>query len=95
MGHLSDQEFNEIFGGSPDEVASSLVEYSRTASLLSSDRPRLLDGHPREWVGIAQNRVAAFGPSMETVMYNLKQSGIAPEDAVIRYIDTEARTLIV
>ena len=94
MSELSMKDFADLFGGTPDEIATDLVSFSASAQVLSSDHPRLLDAHPHEWIGVVHSRVAAAGPTMKSVLQQLIDNGMNPEDAIIRFIDTEERTLI-
>jgi hypothetical protein len=81
-------------GATPKQVDKDLRAFSRAAKLLSSDHPRLIDEHPKEWVGIYDGKVRATGKSLGAVVALLKQEGLPPNETIIRYIDTSGRKLI-
>jgi hypothetical protein len=68
--------------------------FSRAARLLSSDRPRLIDKHPKEWVGLYGGEVCATAKSFSGLVSRLKKKGLPPSETIIRYIDTSGRKLI-
>jgi hypothetical protein len=78
----------------PGQIDRELRSFSRAARLLSSDHPRLIDRHPKEWVGILDGGVRATGKSYNALISKLKKMGLSPNDAIIRYIDTSGRKLI-
>jgi hypothetical protein len=71
-----------------------LRAFSRAARVLSSDHPRLIDKHPKQWVGIFNGNVCATAKSLSALISQLKKRGLSPSDTVIRYIDTSGRKLI-
>ena len=78
----------------PRQIDRELRSFSRAARLLSSDHPRLIDTHPKEWVGIHDGGVRATGKSYNALISKLRKMGLSPSDTVIRYIDTSGRKLI-
>jgi hypothetical protein len=78
----------------PKRIDRELHAFSRAARVLSSDHPRLIDRHPKEWVGIYDGNICATGKSLSALISQLKDKGFAPSDTVIRYIDTSGRKLI-
>jgi hypothetical protein len=78
----------------PKQIDRELRSFSRAARLLSSDHPRLIDSHPKEWVGIHDGSVSATAKSLSALIAQLKKRGLSPNDTVIRYIDTSGRKLI-
>jgi hypothetical protein len=81
-------------GATPKQIAQELRTFSRAARLLSSNHPRLIDQHPREWVGLYDGNVCASDRSFSALVKKLKKQGLSPKDAIIRYIDTSGRKLI-
>jgi hypothetical protein len=77
----------------PKQIDRELRAFSRAAKVLSSKHSRLVDSHPKEWVGIYDGNVCATGKSFTALVSKLKKQGLAPSDAVIRYIDTSGRKL--
>ena len=78
----------------PKQIDRELRSFSRAARILSSDHPRLIDKHPKEWVGIQGGGVRATGKSYNALIARLKKMGLSPSDTIIRYIDTSGRKLI-
>lgn len=78
----------------PKQMDRELRAFSRAAKILSSDHPRLIEKHPKEWVGIYDGKVCATGKSFNALVSKLKKHGYAPSDTIIRYIDTSGRKLI-
>jgi hypothetical protein len=81
-------------GATPQEINRGLRKFSRAARVLSAGRPRLIDKHPKEWVGLFDGEVCATDKSFSGLVRKLKRRGLSPNDAVIRYIDTSGRKLI-
>lgn len=81
-------------GASPKQIASDLRMFSRAARVLSSNHPRLIDAHPKEWVGIYDNRVCASAKSLPALMAALRKDGIPPSKTIVRYIDVSGRKMI-
>jgi hypothetical protein len=71
-----------------------LRSFSRAARILSSDHLRLMERHPKKWVGMHGSSVCAIARSFRGLIAQLKKRGLSPSDAIIRYIDTSGRKLI-
>jgi hypothetical protein len=84
----------KALGASPKQINQELRAFSRVAQLLSSKHRRLIDQHPKEWVGISDDKVCASDKSFAGLVKKLKKQGLSPKDAIIRYIDTSGRKLI-
>jgi hypothetical protein len=85
---------SEMLGATPRQIDRELHTFSRAARLLSSNHPRLIDQHPKEWVGLYDGEVIATAKSFRALFGKLKKNGLSPNDAIIRYIDTSGRMLI-
>ena len=94
MNGLSHNDVLRLLGGSADDVGQDLAEFSQAARILSSDRPRLIDEHPEEWVGVHDNRSPVTAKSFDELMSELKNSGISPEMTIVRYINKEEKTFL-
>jgi len=81
-------------GATPKQVDRELRSFSHAARLLSSDHPRLIEKYPQKWVGIYDGKVQATATSFSALVTKLKKKGTAPNEAIIRYIDTSGRKLI-
>jgi hypothetical protein len=85
---------SHLAGATPKQIDRELRKFSRAARVLSSDHPRLIDRHPKEWVGIYEGNVYATAKSLSALISRLKKRGMPPSDTIIRYIDTSGRKLI-
>jgi hypothetical protein len=83
-----------MLGATPKQIDAELRSFSRAARRLSSNRPRLIERHPKEWVGLYDGKVGATAKSLRELVTKLKKRGLSPNDAIIRYIDTSERLLI-
>ena len=81
-------------GGTAKGIGRELRQFGAAAGVLSSDHPRLIDEHPLQWVGVYQGKVAASAQTLSSLMKQLKDDGIPPQNAIVRFIDTNERTLI-
>jgi hypothetical protein len=94
MATLKKGDVLKLLGSSPGEVAKELHALSEAAKVLSSDRPRLIDQYPLQWVGVYEGRVAAHATTIESLLTQLEQRDIPSNKAIIRFIDKEERILI-
>jgi hypothetical protein len=94
MPRPSSRKIASSLGATPKQVDRELRAFSRAAKLLSSDHPRLIDEHPKEWVAIYDGKVCASDKSLRALIARLREEGIPANEAIIRYIDTSGRKLI-
>jgi hypothetical protein len=90
MARLSEK----ALGATPKRINRELRSFSRAARLLSSNHPRLIDKHPKEWVGLYGGSVCATSKSLGGLVKKLKDRGLSPNETIIRYIDTSGYKLI-
>ena len=95
MARLSERALSaKALGATPKQIDRELRMFSRAARVLSSNHPRLIDKHPKEWVGLYDGEVCATDKSFNGLVRQLKRKGYRPNDTIIRYIDTSGRKLI-
>jgi hypothetical protein len=94
MPTLRKKKLASQLGATPKQMDRELRAFSRAARVLSSDHPRLIDKHPKEWVGLHDGKVQATAKSFASLISKLKKQGLPPSEAIIRYIDTSGRMLI-
>lgn len=82
------------FGNDPEEIAKGLREFSKSAEILSNDRPRLIHEHPLQWIGVYRGEVSAKADDLETLLEELKRRDIPLGDTIVRFIEKNQRTLI-
>jgi hypothetical protein len=83
-----------LLGATPKQIARELRTFSRSAKALSSNHPRLVDRHPKQWVAIYDGKIETTSKSFKGLMASMKRRGIPPSRSIIRYIDTSGRKLI-
>lgn len=76
-------------------VALSLREYSESARVFSNALPRLIDQYENHWVCVYKGSVAATATTLSTLNEKIDAAHIPSEDAVVRYIDREPKTLVI
>ena len=81
-------------GSDPEDIARGLREFSKSAEMLSNDRPRLINEHPLQWVGVYRGKVSAKADDLPSLMEELERRGIPLGDTIVRFIEKNQRTLI-
>lgn len=81
-------------GSGPEDIARRLREFSKSAEMLSNDRPRLIDELPSQWVGVYRGRVSAKADDLASLLEELERRGIPLGDTIVRFIEKNQRTLI-
>ena len=94
MGKMTKNEALRHLGNSAEAIDRELRQFSDAARVLSSDHPRLIDEHPLQWVGVYRGRVAASAQTFISLVRQLEEGGIPPKNVIIRFINTNERTLI-
>jgi hypothetical protein len=94
MARLSAKQKAEYLGATPKKLDRELRAFSRAARLLSSSHSRLIDKHPKQWVAIYDGKVRASAKSLDAIVSKLERQGLPPNEAIIRYIDSSGRKLI-
>lgn len=94
MAKLMKKQLLAQIGASPEAIDRELTAFAQAAKLLSSDHPRLIDEHPKQWIGVYRGKVAAAAKTMKALMAKLERAGIPAEQTIIRFIDKNERTLI-
>ena len=78
----------------PEAAARSLREYQKSARVLSSNQPRLIDEYPDQWVAVSDSNVIANGANLKNVLQQVDRKGFNRSDILIRFIERTQRTLI-
>lgn len=94
MAKINAKKILKQFGATPAEIDRELTGFAQAAKVLSSSRPRLIDEHPLQWIGVYEGRVAASGKTMKSLVAQLRKAGIPVERTIVRFIDKQERTLI-
>lgn len=78
---------------SPEDVASSLIDFTKSADLLSKDRA-LVEKYAQKWIGVCSGQVRAAEGDLDSLLTALDRQGVSRADTVVRFIEREQRTLI-
>lgn len=90
---MNDKEVLNIIGD-PRELDRSLTAFSKSARRLSSRQSNMIERFPKEWVAINAGRVRAHSKSQDAVLKEIDAKGLARSETILRFIETEPRTLI-
>ena len=80
--------------GNPADVVKELEAFRRSAKALSSDRPRMIDEYPNQWIAVVEGKVKANAKTFETLMGEVEKKKLPRRNLFIRFIDTTERTMI-
>ena len=78
----------------PESAARSLRKFQRSACILSSNQPRLIDEYPDQWVAVSDSTVVAHGENLDTILRQVEKKGLHRSDVIVRFIERTQRTLI-
>ncbi len=78
----------------PEQVAAELRDFRRSAMLLSSEGPRMIDLYPHQWVALYAGELTAHADAYDAVLEEIDRQDIPRGRVIIRYIDPNPRTLI-
>ena len=94
MDKMTKKDVLRHLGGSAEGIDRELRQFADAAGILSSNHPRLIDEHPLQWIGVYQGKVAASAQTFSSLMTQLQDDGIPPQNTIVRFIDKNERTLI-
>ena len=80
--------------GEPGRVASELRDFQQSAETFSSNHPRLIEQYPKQWVAVHGGKVQASAKTYRLLLARLERQGIPAAHTIVRYIDTNRRTMI-
>jgi hypothetical protein len=80
--------------GDPKEVDRELASFRRTARVLSSDHPRLIDEYSQQWIVAFEGKVRASGNTLTSVLKQADAEGLPRDKIIVRHIDKNQRTMI-
>ena len=80
--------------GKPEEIDRDLQSFRKSAMLLSSSHPRLVDSYENQWVAVYEGDTVAHGDTLKEVLEKIDKKGIPRGHVVVRYIDRAPRTMI-
>jgi hypothetical protein len=94
MSRVAKKTLASHLGATPQQMDRELRTFSRAAKILSSDHPRLINQHPKQWVALYDGKIRASAKTFRAVVDKMKKQGLPPNETMIRYVDTSGRKLI-
>ena len=76
------------------ENIHNLQEFAKSAALLSSRQPRLIEKYPSQWIGVYRENVEGNAERLDELIELLKEKQIPLGDTIIRFICEDQQTLI-
>ena len=83
----------ESLGGAK-RVREELLEYTERVERFERKRSQLTEQYPDKWVAMADGEVVAVADSLEDVLTELDECGLRRSDAVVEFLDTHPRNMI-
>lgn len=80
--------------GDVKAIARDLREFRKTAKILSSSTPRLIDIYPDRWIAVYDGKVQFSGKTLKSVLNGAKKLNLPKERYLIRYIAKKRKTMI-
>ncbi len=81
--------------GDPGEAVEELDQIKRSAEVLSSDHPRLIDEYPQRWVALHDGVVIADSDSLDQLLQRVDEIDPANRGRIlVRFIDRHQQTMI-
>ena len=93
MTRLTNREVLAAWGESAEGVADGLARFAATTRALSSDKPRLIEKHPQEWVALCDD-VEITAPTLDSVLEKMDARGLPRSDTIVRFINAAPKTMI-
>ena len=81
-------------GIDPAQLWKGLQEFSESAQMLSETKNQLMETHPQQWVAVYQGKVVAQASTIDAVMTKVDSKNLPRDSVIVRFIDTEPRTMI-
>lgn len=81
--------------GDPSQAVEELRQVKRSADVLSSDHPRLIDEYLQRWIALHNGAVIADAESLDKLLAQVDQ--VDPESRthiLVRFIDRNQQTMI-
>jgi hypothetical protein len=78
----------------PDNAAHSLRKFQRSAQVLSSSQPRLINEYPDQWIAISNRTVVAHGKKLKSVLQQVDRQKLRRSDVIVRFMERTQRTLV-
>lgn len=80
--------------GGAKRVHDELLEYQHRVENMESRRPDLMEKYPDKWVAMADGEIVAIAVSLEDILEELDKLKLGRAGAVVEYLNTHPRSMI-
>ena len=80
--------------GGAKQVHGEIVEYSKRVVRFEEMRNALMKKHPDKWVAMADEEIVTVAESLQDALDELDRRGIRRADAVVEFLNTRPRNMI-
>ena len=80
--------------GGAKAVHAGLREFTNRVRTLDAKRGQLTREYPNKWIAMYNGEIDAIADSLEGLLEKMDSLGIPREGAVIKFMDTERRTMV-
>ena len=80
--------------GGAQEVHVGLREFTNRVRAFDAQRVQLAKEYPDKWIAMYDGGIGAVADSLEDLLKEMDRLGIPRKGAVIEFMDTERRTMI-
>jgi len=80
--------------GDPRELDRDVQAFRRSAERFSSDRRRLIEAYPKQWVAVVDGEIRATGDTLPAVLDELDRKGYPRSRALVRFVEKNHRKFI-
>ena len=80
--------------GGAREVHLGLRDFANRVKVLEDKRPELTAQYPNKWIAMYNGNIVVVADSLEDVLKDMDEQAIPRKDAVIEFLDTERRNMV-
>ena len=93
MTNLKPRQILKQMGGA-QEIHIGLRQFTSRVRAFDAQRVQLTKKYPNKWIAMYNGEVAATADSLENLLKEMDRLGIPREESIVKFMDTERRTLI-
>ena len=80
--------------GGAKQVHGEIIKYSKRVERFEEMRKALMKKHPDKWVAMADGEIVTVAESLQNALNELDRRGISRSDAVVEFLSTRPRNMI-
>ena len=93
MTKLKPRQILKQMGGA-QEIHFGLRQFTSRVRVFDAQRVQLTKKYPNKWIAMYNGEVDATADSLENLLKEMDRLGIPREESIVKFMDTERRTLI-